>query len=97
MALLRSEIEKKQLFAKTSFISVKKILGEIVERLILDVDLKKLLYYSDRHALSLPPLDAKQTKELIGNHIRTVPKVESSDYKESYIIITLNNFKPGSD
>lgn len=56
MALLRTQGEKDLIGRYSSFQSVEKTLGSVVELLLKNERLKRLLYYTDKHALRLPKL-----------------------------------------
>lgn len=56
MALLRSQSEKDLIGRYSSFMSVEKTLADVVQLLLKNERLKRLLYYTDRHALGLPKL-----------------------------------------
>ena len=78
----------------SSFASVEKTLSLVVERLLKNDRLKRLLYYTDKHALSLPRLNQEQGYSLLNDQIRIVPKLTISEEAKPYIIITLDNFVP---
>jgi len=81
----------------SSFVSVEKTLAEIVKRLISNEKLKRLLYYTDKHALGLPKLTQEQTMKLIGEQIRIVPKITAEKDEKPYIIVQLEQFTPLAD
>lgn len=94
MPLLRSQSEKSMLGRYSSFASVESTLSKVVERLMKNDRLKRLLYYTDRHALGLPKLDQEQTYSLLNNQIRIVPKLTIDHDAKPYVIISLDNFVP---
>ena len=94
MPLLRSQSEKNMLGRYSSFASVESTLSKVVERLIKNDRLKRLLYYTDRHALGLPKLNQEQSYSLLNNQIRIVPKLTIDHDAKPYIIISLDNFVP---
>ena len=79
-------------FKKSSFLSLEKDAGLIVQKMLKNEDLKKLLYYQDEHCLKLPNISSKETLSLINKQIRLVPKIEVDAECHSYIIIRFNNF-----
>lgn len=94
MPLLRSQSEKNMLGRYSSFASVESTLSKVVERLMKNDRLKRLLYYTDRHALGLPKLNQEQSYSLLNNQIRIVPKLTIDHDAKPYIIISLDNFVP---
>lgn len=94
MALLRSQGDKALLGRYSSFNTVEKTLGNVVELLLKNERLKRLLYYTDRKALHLPKLNQEQTFSLLNTGIKIVPKLEVDHDAKPYIILTLDNFVP---
>jgi hypothetical protein len=94
MALLRDNNYKATLTSWSSFQIVPKMLETIVGLCMNNERLKRLLYYSDPHALSLPRLNKEQTASLIGTAIKIVPKLEIDPDVKPYIIISLDQFIP---
>lgn len=83
-------------FPKSSFLSVEKDLRLIVNQLLTNERLTKLLYYTDKKCLSNPDLSAKEKLSLIDNHIRIVPQILIDKDCPIYIIITMDNFTPNA-
>lgn len=81
-------------FPESSFLSLEKDTSLIVSKMLKNERLKKLLYYSDKHCLSLPNLDQKQTMSLIDKQIKIIPKIFIDDEILSYVIIQFDNFVP---
>lgn len=83
-----------------TFRSVEKTFSEIVQLLLKNERLGKLLYYTDKHCEGLPPLTQEQFMSMLNNQIKIVPKLEVDADAKPYIIISLDNFVPtlvGSD
>lgn len=97
MPLLRSQSEKFMLGRYSSFASVENTLLLVVDRLLKNERLKRLLYYTDKHALELPKLNQEQAYSLLNNQIRIVPKLTIDHDAKPYVIITLDNFVPMED
>ena len=57
-------------------------------------NLCKILYYTDRDALSRPALTDKQRAELMGKNIKIVPKLYVDGSVLAYVIISMDNFTP---
>lgn len=78
----------------SSFAAVEKLLQQIVERLMKNERLQKLLFYSDKHCLDLPSLNQNQVYSLLNNQIKTVPKLKVDDEVMAYVIISFDHFEP---
>ena len=90
-------IIKNSLIPHSSFMSVDKDLELIVSWMQKDKNLCKLLYYSTKDALDKPALTGAQLNELLGRHIKIVPKLYVDGSVLSYIIISMDNFIPSSN
>lgn len=97
MPLLRDQSEKSMLGRYSSFASVENTLSKVVERLMKNDRLKRLLYYTDRHALGLPRLNQEQSYSLLNHQLRIVPKLTIEHDAKPFVIISLDNFVPFED
>ena len=77
---------------KSSFISIEKDLSIIVNELMQNDRLKKLLYYTTRDALNQKNLNADESLQLFGKNIKLVPKLYIDNSVLNYIIINFDNF-----
>lgn len=77
---------------ETTFATAQKDLFKLVQQLIANEKLKKLLFYQTKDALEKPALSSEETLGLIHKNIRVIPKLEIDEEVESYIIITFDNF-----
>lgn len=84
-------------YPKSSFLSVEKDMGYIVNQICKNDRLKKLLYYTVPDALDKKPLDAVQTMELMGKNIKIVPKLYVDRDVLAYIIVNFDNFTRNSN
>ena len=62
-------------YPKSSFLSVEKDMNIIVDYIMKNDRLKKLLHYTSKDCLSKPNLTAKETSELFGKNIKIIPKL----------------------
>ena len=63
-------------YPKSSFISIEKDMGMIVDMMLKNNRLKKLLYYTTKDCLNKSNLTKEQDKQLISErYIRMIPKV----------------------
>lgn len=97
MPLLRDQVAKKVMTSFATFVSVEKTLGEVVSLCIQNDRLKRLLYYTDKHALGLPKLNQEQSYSLLSEQIKIVPKLKVDPDVKPYIIISLDNFTPAKN
>lgn len=81
-------------YPKSSFLSTEKDMGLIVNMVMKNERLKKMLYYSSRDCLSKPNLTQDQSLELFGKNIKIVPKIYVDSSVLNYIIISFDNFTP---
>ena len=82
-------------FPKSSFISIEKDMGTIVDMMLKNNRLKKLLYYNLENCLFQENLTEDQSLELIKDgYIRMVPKLYVDKDVLNYIIISFDNFTP---
>lgn len=97
MALLRDQGNKDFIGRYSSFQSVDRTLGVVVERLLKSERLKRLLYYTDKHALKLPKLTQEQTLSLLNDQIKIVPKLNVDFDAKPYVLIMLDDFLPNDN
>ena len=82
-------------FPKSSFISIEKDMGTIIDMMLKNNRLKKLLYYNLENCLFQEDLTEDQSLELIEDgYIRMVPKLYVDKDVLNYIIISFDNFTP---
>lgn len=79
-------------YPKSSFLSAEKDMNIIVDRMMKNDRLKKMLHYTTRDCLNKPKLTDDQTSELFGKNIKIVPKLYVDGSVLNYIIISFDNF-----
>lgn len=79
---------------KSSFMSVQKDLTIIIDHMLQNNRLKKLLEYTTRDALHRPNLTQEQSIGLLQKNIKIVPKVYVDGSVLNYILISCDNFTP---
>ena len=79
-------------YPKSSFLSTEKDMNIIIDYIIKNDRLKKLLYYTSKDCLDKPKLTFDQTLELFGKQIKIVPKLYVDGSVLNYIIISFDNF-----
>ena len=79
-------------YPMSSFLSLEKDMNLIVEKILKNERLKKLLYYTDKQALKHDNLTAEQSMQLFGKNIKMVPKLYVDGSVLTYMIISFDNF-----
>ena len=80
------------IYPKSSFLSAEKDMNIIVDRIMKNDRLKKLLHYTTRDCLNRPRLTEDETAELFGKNIKLVPKLYVDGSVLNYMIISFDNF-----
>lgn len=90
-------IKKTFKFPQSSFLSVEKDMNLIIEKILKNDNLKKLLYYTSKDCLSRPNLNDDQSLSLFGKQIKMVPKIYVDQAVMPYLTITFLNFTPNGE
>ena len=87
---------KKEIYSypKSSFLSVEKDMNIIVNMIMKNERLKKMLYYTNRNCLTMPNLTEDESLSLFGKNIKLVPKLYVDGSVLNYIIVSFNHFAP---
>lgn len=85
---------KKEVYSypKSSFLSAEKDMSIIVNMIMKNDRLKKMLHYNTRNCLSMPNLTEDESLDLFGKNIKIVPKLYVDGSVLSYIIVSFDNF-----
>lgn len=81
---------------KSSFLSIDKDLSIIVNQIMHNERLKKLLFYTTKDALDKPNLTTDQSLGLFGKNIKIVPKLYVDKNVLNYVIVSFDNFMPNA-
>lgn len=81
-------------YPKSSFLSTEKDMSIIVNTMLKNNRVKKMLYYTSRDCLERNNLTEDETLELFGKNIKIVPKLTVDNSVMNYIIISFDNFTP---
>lgn len=81
-------------YPKSSFLSVEKDASIIVDMMMRNDRLKKLLHYTTKDCLDKPNLTEDETLALFGKHIKVMPEITIDKEVLSYINISFDNFVP---
>ena len=77
---------------QSSFLSVEKDMGIIVDAIYKNPRIQRLLYYTTSDALDRPNLTNDQQLELLEHNIKIVPKIKVDNEKYNYLLVSFNNF-----
>ena len=77
---------------KSSFLSVDKDLEKIINKILNNEQLCKLLFYTEKDCLSAQNLTTAQKLSLINNQIRIVPYLPIKQECPNYIVIKMTDF-----
>ena len=80
------------IYPKSSFLSAEKDMNIIVDRMLKNDRLKKMLYYTTKDCLERPKVTDDQALEMFGKNIKIVPKLYVDGSVLNYIIISFDNF-----
>jgi hypothetical protein len=83
-------------YPKSSFLSMEKDLDLIVNMILKNNHLKKMLHYTTKDCLNQPNLTEDETLELFGKNIKIVPKFKTDGSLLNYIIISFDAFSPNA-
>ena len=81
-------------YPRSSFLSAEKDMNLIVQMIMKNERLKKMLYYSSRDCLYQPNLTEDQMLELFGKQIKMVPKLTIDGSLLTYLIISFDTYCP---
>lgn len=79
-------------YPNSGFLSTEKDMGIIVNAIMKNDRLKKMLYYTTTDCLNRPKLTQEQTLDLFGKQIKIVPKLYVDGSVMNYIIVSFDNF-----
>ena len=77
---------------QSSFLSVEKDMGIIIDNILKNPRIQRLLYYTSADALDKPDLDDDQKLSLLEHNIKIVPKITVDNVEYNYLLISFNNF-----
>ena len=77
---------------KSSFLAVEKDMGLLVDLILKNERLQKLIYYDVPNALNQPSVPQQKVMEMFGKQIKIVPKLKVDKPEFCYIVISFDNF-----
>lgn len=79
---------------KSSFLSIEKDLNLIINKMLKNDRLKRLLKHTTKDCMKQRNLTEDETLELINNNIKIVPKLTVDGSVLNYVIVNFDNFTP---
>ena len=79
-------------YPHSSFLAVEKDMGLLVELIMKNERLQKLVYYDIPTALDQPRVPQDKVLEMFGQQIKIVPKLKGDKPEFCYIVISFDNF-----
>ena len=79
-------------YPKSGFLSTEKDMGLIVNMMLRNENLKKMLHYTTRDCLNQPKLTEDESLDLFGKNIKIIPKLQIDKEVLNYLIISFDNF-----
>ena len=83
-------------YPKSSFLSMDKDMNIIVDLIMKNDRLKKMLHYTTKDCLDRPKLTEDETIDLFGKEIKIIPKMTIDGSVLNYIVISFDNFIPNA-
>lgn len=80
-------------FPKSSFLSIDKDFSLIVDKILSNNRLKKLLYYNSKDCLERENISAEESLKLLGRNIKITPELPIDSSALTYITITFDDFQ----
>ena len=84
-------------YPQSSFLSMEKDMSIIIDYILKNDRLKKLLFYTTPDCLEKPSVSDEDTFEMFGKNIKIVPKLYVDGSVLNYIIINFDNFTPSGN
>ena len=82
---------------ESNFLSLEKDLEILVDLILNNKRIQKLLYYTTPDAMSKPDLTEEQIVSLINNNIKIVPKLQIDSDVKNYLYIIFDDYKPNDN
>ena len=83
-------------YPKSGFLAMEKDMGIIVDLIMNNDRLKKMLYYTTPDCLKKPKLTVDQTISMFGKQVKIIPKLYVDGSVMNYIVISFDNFVPNN-
>lgn len=83
-------------FPKSSFLSTDKDLSLIINKIMNNQRLLKMLYYTQKDCLNMPDVTIEQTLSMLDHQIKIIPKINIEPTCPIYVVITFDNYTPNA-
>lgn len=94
MALYNKDGTSGQIAARENFTDIGHDLKGILNRLLKNDRLIKLLYYSQSDIENLPNLTKAEKVSMINDHIKIIPRLPKDIESKNYLVIQMDSFTP---
>lgn len=84
-------------YPKSSFLSIDKDMNMIMNKMLENKRLKKLLFYTSDDALEKADVSMEDTIGMMNKNIKNVPKLYVDGSVLNYVIISMDNFTPSKN
>lgn len=84
-------------YPRSSFLSMEKDLELIVNMIMKNDNLKRMLYYTSRDCLNRPALTEDETLSLFETNVKITPRFPIDGSIKNYLVINFDNFEPNSN
>lgn len=84
-------------YPQSGFLSTEKDMSLIVNFILKNERLKRLLYYTTSDCLQKENLTEEESIKLFGDNIKTVPWINVDGEKKNYLVIKFDNFVPNEN
>jgi hypothetical protein len=97
MSIYNSDGTRSSTIPANNFLDIGYNLKKILNRILKNDNLIKLLYYNVPDATSQPTLSNAQKVALVNDYIKLVPKIPKDIELKNYLIINMDQFSPIED
>ena len=97
MSIYTSDGSNNSLIPRQNFIDIGSDLKRILDKILSNNTLVKLLYYNDTNVSAKPTLTNSQKVAMIGDYIKIVPRIPKDYETKNYLVIQMDRFSPSAD
>jgi hypothetical protein len=95
MSIYKADGSNGSLIPRLNFTDIGYDLKRVLDKMLTNDTLVKLLYYNDSNVSAKPNLTNAQKVALIGDYIKIVPRLPKDIEVKNYIVIQMDRFTPG--
>jgi len=97
MGIYNADGTRQSTVTRNSFLDIGVDLKRVVNRILKNDTLVKLLYYNSSNVDTESNLTNQQKVAMINDYIKLVPKITKDDLLKSYLVINMDQFTPIND